>query len=200
MQSSLTAPLLLASKSPQRKALLASIGITPDLIVSADIDESYDKHEQLTPYVVRIALAKAQALNTQYPDHIILAGDTMVSAGKTFIPKAETKEEAFKYIKKMSGRKNKIASGVALILPNGKRLTKAVTSICEMTVIPDRMIEHYLEHYPDDWRERSGCFSVGGFMQLYIKHIKGSYANIIGLPTRETFNMLMGSGALKCTG
>ena len=196
MPFKLNAPLLLASKSPQRKQLLESIGIMPDVTQSADIDETPLKGEKLEEYVVRVSLDKAQALQPQFSDHIILAGDTMVAAGKTFIPKADTKEEAFKLIKKMSGRKNKISSGIAILLPNGKSLEKSVTSICEMSVIPDQMIEYYLDHYEQDWQERSGCFSVNGFMQLFIKQIKGSYANIIGLPTREAYNMLLGSGAL----
>lgn len=199
MKLHMNAPFLLGSKSPQRKSLLESIGIIPDLICAADIDESPLKNEKLIPYVTRIAMAKAKALQKTYPDHVILTGDTMVAAGKNFIPKADDKATAFKLIQKMSGRKNKIASGIALAFPDGKILSKSVLSICEMSLIPEHMIHHYLDHYPNDWQERSGCFSVNGFMQIYIKQIKGSYSNIIGLPTREVFNLLMGTGALKLT-
>ena len=89
-------PLVLASASPRRRDLLAQIGIAPDLILAADIDETPNRDEMPAAYARRMAVEKAAAAATrEIPDGAaILAGDTVVARGRMILPKTETEDEA----------------------------------------------------------------------------------------------------------
>ena len=86
--------LILASASPRRRDLLGQMGIVPDEIYPADLDETPRMSELPRPYALRLAFEKAQAVFPKYPDAVVLAADTVVACGRRILPKTETREEA----------------------------------------------------------------------------------------------------------
>ena len=89
----MAAPLILASASPRRRDLLAQMGIAPDTIAAADIDETPRKSETPNGLALRLAVEKAQAVAVRRPDAFVLAADTVVCLGRRILPKAESREE-----------------------------------------------------------------------------------------------------------
>lgn len=182
--------LILASSSPQRKDLLANIGIVPDEIIPADIDETPLKGEKPMPYVKRVALAKAEAIAAKH-DGVILAADTIVAVGTRIIGKAADAEEAKAQIRLMSGRKSTVYSGVSVIFGD-KRSLKVVETKVKMKKMTDAEIDWYVS--TNEWRGKSGSFTLMGISSAFVESIHGSHTNVIGLPSCEARNMLIGVG------
>src|SRR6185503_18488458 len=109
--------LILASASPRRLDLLARIGVVPDAVVPAEIDETPLKDELPIPYARRIAAAKAQAVAET--GALILAADTVVAAGRRILPKTESEEEARAALSLLSGRRHRVHSAVTLVDAQG---------------------------------------------------------------------------------
>src|SRR4051812_45788165 len=110
--------LILASASPRRLDLLARIGVTPDAVVPADIDESVPRGELPREHAVRLAREKAQAVATQEPDTLVLAADTVVAVGRRILPKVEDEVTLRACMKLLSGRRHRVLTGVALAIPD----------------------------------------------------------------------------------
>src|SRR5436305_1078177 len=119
--------LILASASPRRLDLLARIGIVPDAVLPAEIDETPGKGELPIPYARRMAAAKAAAVAEA--GALVLAADTVVAAGRRILPKAETEAEARAALSLLSGRRHRVHSAVSLIGADGKARHRLASSI-----------------------------------------------------------------------
>ena len=108
------ARLVLASASPRRLALLRQIGVEPDAVIAADVDESELPGELPRDYVLRVALAKAAVLRARETASLVLAADTAVACGRRILPKTEDETAARLCLELMSGRAHRVFSGVAL--------------------------------------------------------------------------------------
>src|ERR1700680_4204204 len=113
-------PLVLASASPRRAALLAQAGIKPSRIIAADIDETPRKGELPRAYALRLAVAKAEAVAKEERNALVLAADTVVACGRRILPKAETKEVVEYCLKLLSGRRHQVLTALAAMAPEGK--------------------------------------------------------------------------------
>ena len=111
--------LILASASPRRLDLLARIGVEPDAVVPADIDESVPRGELPRVHAQRLAREKAQAVAAAEPDALVLAADTVVAVGRRILPKVEDEETLRACMKLLSGRRHRVLTGVALTMPGG---------------------------------------------------------------------------------
>lgn len=184
--------LVLASASPRRVALLEQIGITPDVIDPAEIDESPLKGEAPRDMAIRLAHQKAQAVAARHPGRLVLAADTVVCCGTRILPKAEDETEARYCLKLLSGRRHRVLSGVVLVAPDGKRHERLVTT----SVIFNRLdlgdIETYIRS--GEWRGKAGGYAIQGLAAAYIRAISGSYSNVVGLPLFEVANLLKNYG------
>lgn len=189
------APLLLASASPRRLDLLKQAGIVPALVIPADIDETPQKAELPPAYAQRIAATKALKLRDSHPDHIILSADTVVGCGRRILPKAETEQQARSCLDLLSGRRHRVMTAVSIIAPDGKQITKTVTSIVQFKRLSPADIQAYIDS--GEWHGKAGGYAVQGLGALYIPFISGSYSNIVGLPLYETVNMLRAAGYRK---
>ena len=118
--------LILASASPRRFDLLAQIGVTPDAVDPADVDESALKGELPAEHARRLSAEKAAAVAARHPDALVLAGDTVVAAGRRILPKAETPGEVADCLKLLSGRRHTVTTGLCLIHPDGRRIARVV--------------------------------------------------------------------------
>jgi len=186
------AGLILASASPRRRELLAQIGIIPDRVVPAEIDEIALAKESPRKMAERLATDKARAVQPSHHDLFILASDTVVAVGRRILGKAASVEEARRYLRLLSGRRHQVYSGVALITPEGKQVSRVVAT----TVLFKRLSEEDLNSYlaDDEWRGKAGAYAIQGRAARFVKGVNGSYSNVVGLPLCETANMLQGNG------
>lgn len=186
-----TAPtLVLASASPRRRDLLAQIGITPDKIEPADIDETPDHKEHSREYAKRMARAKAAAVSA--PGSFLLAADTVVACGRRILPKAEDEATARACLRQLSGRRHRVYGGVCLVLPDGTRRERLVESAVGFKRLSEPEIEAYAA--TGEWDGKAGGYAIQGRAAEFVRFVSGSFSNIVGLPLFEVAQLLRGSG------
>lgn len=186
------APLVLASNSPRRRDLLSQIGITPDHIDPADLDETPLKNEEPHRYAERIAAEKAAVVAKRHAGSFILAADTVVSTARRILPKAEDEQTARECLKILSGRKHRVTSGIALITPDGTARSKVVTSDVTFKVMDPSEMDAYIAS--NEWHGKAGGYAIQGLAAAYIRALSGSYSNVVGLPLFEVAGWLKGHG------
>src|SRR5438477_3320417 len=120
--------LVLASASPRRLELLRQIGIVPDAVDPADIDETPRRGELPPGHVLRLAEAKARAVMPRHPGAFVLAADTVVACGRRILPKAEDAATARACLTRLSGRRHRVYGGIALVTPAGEIAMRRVLS------------------------------------------------------------------------
>jgi septum formation protein len=182
--------LILASSSPRRLDLLAQIGISPDKIVPADIDETPLKNELPTALVQRLGIAKAAAVAPDYPGAYILGCDTVVAVGRRILNKAQTEEEAQRFLTLLSGRRHRVLSGLSVIGPTGKNHHRLVSTTVAFKRLEKSEIDAYIAS--GEWRGKAGGYAVQGRAVAFVRKIIGSHSNIVGLPLFETAQLLKG--------
>jgi septum formation protein len=184
--------LVLASASPRRLELLARIGVTPDEVMPPDIDESVPRGELPRAHAERLAREKAQAIASREPDCLVLAADTVVAVGRRILPKVEDETTLRAGMKLLSGRRHRVLTGVALAIPaRGIRL-RLVETMIAMKRLSDEEIDYYASH--GEWRGKAGGYALQGYGEVYVRHIAGSYSNVVGLPLAETRVLLKSAG------
>jgi septum formation protein len=180
--------LILASASPRRLALLAQIGITPDEVIGADIDETPLTKETPRALALRLARAKAEAVEAR--DARVLAADTVVAVGRRVLPKAETEAEARACLALLSGRAHRVYTAVALKTQAGLHTRLVETRVTFKRLSPAQ-IDAYIAS--GEWKGKAGGYAAQGLAGRFITRIVGSYSSIVGLPLFETANLLEGS-------
>lgn len=193
-------PLILASGSPRRLALLEQAGIRPDKVLPADIDETPFKNELPAIYARRIAAAKALKVSGEEKGAFILSADTVVACGRRILPKTETQKEALECLELLSGRRHKVLTAVSVTSPEGKQRTKLVTSVVRFKRLSSLELKAYIAS--DEWKGKAGGYAIQGMAATLIAFISGSYSGIVGLPLYETVNLLrdMGYGRSGASG
>jgi len=184
--------LILASASPRRLDLLARIGIVPDAVLPADIDESVPRGELPREHAARLAREKAQAVAARQPDALVLAADTVVAVGRRILPKVEDEQTLRACMKLLSGRRHRVMTGVALAAPGQAMRERLVETMIAMKRLSDEEIDFYAAH--GEWRGKAGGYALQGYGEVYVRHIGGSYSNVVGLPLAETRTMLKSAG------
>jgi len=187
--------LILASQSPRRLSLLSQIGITPDAVRPADINEDPIEGEIPRDHALRLAQEKAAKVAGDNPDNIILAADTVVGVGRRILPKAETLEQAKYCLDLLSGRGHRVFTGVAVIKADGDMISRVVETRLTMKRLSPPELTAYLESC--EWEGKAGGYGIQGLAEAYIPKLIGSYSNVVGLPLFETRNLLLGAGYLK---
>jgi septum formation protein len=188
--------LVLASASPRRLDLLAQIGIVPDQVLATDIDETPHRGELPADYARRMAHEKASAAGEfGLPEGaVVLAGDTVVARGRMILPKAEAEAEARRCLDLLSGRRHRVLGGIALRLGGGRLVTRLVTSRVTMKRLTAEEIDSYIG--TGDWQGKAGGYAIQGPAAAFIRHIDGSYSNIVGFSLYDIAAMLRGNGVM----
>jgi septum formation protein len=137
--------LILASASPRRLDLLARIGVVPDAVLPADVDERVPKGELPRDHAQRLAREKAEAVAKREPDALVLAADTVVAVGRRILPKAEDEATLRQCMALLSGRRHRVLTGVALAHPGGLRL-KVVETMIAMKRLSAEEVDFYAAH------------------------------------------------------
>ena len=184
--------LVLASASPRRLDLLARIGVIPDAVAPADIDESIPKGELPRQHATRLAREKAQAVAAGETDALVLAADTVVAVGRRILPKVEDEATLRACMQLLSGRRHRVMTGVALAVPGGRIRERLVETMIAMKHLSDDEIDSYASH--GEWRGKAGGYALQGYGEVYVRHIAGSYSNVVGLPLAETRILLKSAG------
>jgi len=188
----MTHRLILASASPRRLDLLAQIGVVPDIVDPADIDETPLKGELPSPHAARLARAKAETVAARHPGAYVLAADTVVACGRRILPKAETEQEAKHCLDLLSGRRHRVLGGVCLIAPDGRRSEKLVTTQVLFGRIDAAEFQAYIDG--GEWRGKAGGYAIQGKAATFVRWLGGSHSNVVGLPLHECWAMLRGLG------
>jgi septum formation protein len=190
--------LVLASASPRRLALLQQIGIEPDALIPADIDETPKKGELPRVLASRLAAAKAAAaarIVTAHSDSkeaYTLAADTVVAVGRRILPKCERTDEATACLALLSGRAHRVYTGVTLITPKGSARHRLVETRVRFKRLSSAETDAYIAS--GEWRGKAGGYAIQGLAGAFAVKIIGSYSNIVGLPLNETMSLLVGEG------
>ncbi|WP_207482542.1 Maf family protein [Arenibaculum pallidiluteum] len=185
-------PLVLASASPRRLDLLRQIGIVPAAVDPAELDETPLPRELPGPHARRLARAKAEAVASRHPGALVLAADTVVGCGRRILPKAEAEAEARACLDLLSGRRHRVHGGVALVLPDGRRLDRLVVTTVAFKRLSQEEAEAYLAS--GEWQGKAGGYAIQGRAAALVRWIEGSYSNVVGLPLFEVAGLLRGVG------
>lgn len=173
-------PLVLASTSPQRKALLTQLALSFTVTAPLLADETLDAALDFDAALADLAVRKAKSVRTAFPDAAIIGCDTMVVVDGQPLGKPQNKEVAREMLKRLSGRQHEVKSGCALLLPDGQVFSETVTTQVQMALLPERLIEAYL--LTEESRNRAGGYAIQGRGAALIESICGSYTNVVGMP------------------
>lgn len=184
--------LVVASASPRRRDLLAQIGIVPDAVVPAEIDETPQPGEVPLVTAKRLSVLKASAVAQQEPDAFVLAADTVVAVGRRQLGKPADVGEARVFLEMLSGRRHRVYGGISLIAPGGRRSNRLSTTSVRFKRLPEADIAAYLA--TDEWQGKAGGYAIQGLAGAFVPAINGSYTNIVGLDLALTKAMLLGLG------
>jgi septum formation protein len=184
--------LILASASPRRLDLLAQIGVTPDAVDPADVDESALTGELPADHARRLSGEKAAAVAARHPGALVLSGDTVVAAGRRILPKAESEEQARACLALLSGRRHRVHSAVTLIDTDGRAHHRLSTSVVTFKRLHSDEIDAYVAS--GEWHGKAGGYAIQGRAAGLIRSLSGSHSGVVGLPLYEVRTLLIAAG------
>lgn len=184
--------LVLASASPPRRDLLAQIGLVPDEVIPADIDETPLRDEQPGPLAKRLSRAKGEAVSAANADAWVLSADTVVGLGRRILGKPEDETEARRFLDLLSGQRHKVFGGITVVAPDADPVTKLVTTSVRFKRLDASEVDRYLAG--GEWQGKAGGYAIQGRAGGFVRGLNGSYFNVVGLPLYETQSLLRGSG------
>jgi septum formation protein len=183
--------LVLASTSPRRRDLLARIGVEPKRLASPDIDERPLKGELPRDYVIRLAEAKARAVE-RAPGEIVLAGDTTVAVGRRILEKPSDEADLRRMLALLSGRRHHVWSGICVIGTDDRARVRAVDTIVAFKPLSADEIDWYVES--GEGMGKAGGYAIQGRAEVFVRFLSGSHSNVVGLPVYETRALLSSAG------
>ena len=184
--------LVLASASPRRLDLLAQVGIVPDAIDPADLDEAPLRDETPRRMALRLALAKARLVAEREPDAFVLAADTVVALGRRMMPKAANDQEVRECLTRLSGRAHRVLTGIAVIAPGGRDASRLVETRVHFKRFSNSDLDAYVAS--SEGVGKAGGYAIQGRAAALVTALQGSYSGVVGLPLYETVSLLTGLG------
>jgi len=190
--------LVLASASPRRYQLLQQIGIEPDVVLPANVDETPILTEKARAYVTRLSREKAAAAHKvvhadpALDNCYIVAADTVVSVGRRILPQTHLVDEAAQCLRLLSGRSHRVFTGVVVATPKGALRQRIVEARVRFKRLSPDEIDAYLAS--GEWRGKAGGYAIQGLAGSFVVKLIGSYSAVVGLPLYETAALLTGEG------
>lgn len=187
-------PLILASSSPRRLALLRQLGVEPARIETPEIDETPTDRERPRDHALRLAIGKRDAVLARLGpgENFVLAADTVVACGRRILPKALDRETAERCLRLLSGRRHRVYTGIAVSAPDGRHNARIVMTMVTLKRLGSNQLMHYLNG--DEWRGKAGGYAIQGRAEAFVTSINGSYSNVVGLPLQASADLLSGLG------
>lgn len=179
--------VILASESPRRREILSSIGLNY-IAHSAFVDETFDQSLSIEKAVEQIALRKAEAVLPTYPNNVIIGADTIVVVDDEVLGKPSNDEEAYRMLKRLSGRTHRVLSGVAIISKDKQELFYEETKVTFYD-LSEEMIHKYIA--TKECKDKAGAYGIQGKGCILVKEISGDYYNVVGLPIASLYRRLM---------
>ncbi len=180
--------LVLASASPRRLELLAQLGLKPDAVIPAHVDETPLRNERAGDLAARLALAKARAVAAGAGAGVVLGADTVVACGRRLLPKAEDEAAARACLERLSGRRHRVVGGVAVIGAQGRVHRRTVVTAVAFKRLTAAEIDAYLAS--GEWHGKAGGYAIQGRAAAFVRFVNGSYSNVVGLPLFEVAQVL----------
>jgi septum formation protein len=179
----MSAPLILASRSPQRRAILEQLGIAFE-VLALDVEEI----EAGEPVEVARAnaLAKASAAARLRPEVTILGVDTVVALDGEIYGKPASAAAARETLRRLSGRTHDVVSGIALLDSTNPQVAHEVTSVT-FRALDDALVARYVE--TGEWAGRAGGYAIQGQGAGLVRRIMGDYLNVVGLPVGKLLDL-----------
>ncbi len=176
--------LILASRSPQRRAILEQLGVAFS-VVPSNVEELVEgpPHE----VVAENAYRKASRVADDHPGDLVLGVDTIVSLGTRIYGKPAGAEAARATLQALSGRRHLVLSGVCLI-ENAKARTAVGSTVVEFRALDAGLLDWYLAS--EEWRERAGGYAIQGRGAALVSRIEGDYLGVVGLPVSTLLELV----------
>ena len=185
--------LILGSGSVERKELLISIGLVPDIIKKPEIDETLKPNERPVTYVKRMAEEKANAVPLEKQSFLITA-DTIVVAGSRVLSKTSDEKVAHSYLRMLSGRRHSVFTAFC-VQHNGIQNLKLVKTSLKMKLLSAKEIKDYIAC--KEWVGSAGAYRTQGRAKAFFPFISGCFSNVVGLPIPRLVSVLKGMGFFR---
>jgi nucleoside triphosphate pyrophosphatase len=186
LTSSLATPLVLASTSPQRRAILEQLGIPFD-VVAPDYEEDDPREANAEELVCRHATAKARSVAPHAGDRPILGVDTTVVLGGRIYAKPADAAGAERMLEELSGRTHAVVSGLCLLTPGWETVSAVATRVTFRELTPRELASYVAS---GEWEGRAGGYAIQGRGAAFVRRIEGDYLNIVGLPASLLVRLL----------
>ena len=188
------APLILASSSPRRLALLGQIGVTPSQVLAPDVDERPRPRELPRAHAARLAAAKVEAVRgrPEAAGAFVLGADTVVACGRRILPKTHDLDSARRCLGLLSGRRHRVYTGIAVSAPDGRLVSRLALTVVRFKRLERAELDAYLAS--GEWQGKAGGYAIQGRAEGFTVAINGSHSNVVGLPLAETLALLRGLG------
>jgi len=190
--------IVLASGSPRRLSLLGQIGLEPDALMPAEVDETPERGELPRTLAQRLAREKAEKVRGAVRDDeklkaaYIVGADTVVAVGRRILPKPDLVEEAAACLRLLSGRTHRVYTGICVVTPKNAVKARLVETRVRFKRLSSLDIDSYLDS--GEWRGKAGGYAIQGLAGSFVVKLVGSYTNVVGMPLYETAAMLGGDG------
>ena len=185
-----TSPALhLASTSPRRREILASLGLD-FTVVPVDVDETPHDDETPAAMVLRLAVAKAEAARVP-PEDVVIGSDTAVVVDGRSLGKPLDRDDCLAMLESLAGRAHTVLTGVALSGPHGTLTAMSATEVRFRDIDRDEALAYWQSGEP---RDKAGAYAIQGRGGAFVERIAGSYSGVVGLPVFETAKLLAAVG------
>jgi septum formation protein len=178
--------LILASRSPQRRAILEQLGV-PFTVVEPDVEELTEGPAE--EVAIENARRKAASVAARAVEGVVLGVDTVVCLGERIYGKPADAGEARRTLRDLSGRRHVVISGLCLIETDAARTAAAQTGV-RFRSLDEELIEWYVDG--GEWRERAGGYAIQGRGAALVAAIEGDYLNVVGLPVTTLLELAPG--------
>lgn len=168
--------LILASRSPQRRAILEQLGIRFEIV---DVDVEEIGAGEAVEVARENALRKARAGAAARPGQTVLGVDTVVALDGEIFGKPASATDAERTLKRLSGRTHEVVSGLALLVPGNTQVVHEATKVT-FRALPDELVSTYVK--TGEWRGRAGGYAIQEHGAALVRAISGDYLNVVGLP------------------
>lgn len=181
--------LILASKSPRRRELLEQIGLSIKIIPS-NIDENRITIKEPEKFVKELSFLKAESIADLHSESWVLGADTIVVVQDQILGKPQSKEDAIKMLSKLNNREHSVYTAFCIINQKANIIIKkAIETRVNFKSLSDSEITWYVE--TKEPFDKAGAYAIQGIGAFLVKHISGSYSNVVGLPVCEVVETLM---------
>jgi len=187
--------IILASESTRRVDILRTLGISFS-IIPPNIDERRKKDEPPKDFVLRMSYEKAGKVGNLFPDKWVIGADTVVVLKGKILGKPKNDRDAFNMLKILSGKWHKVITGYCVLNVSRNIIYRdAVETKVYVRDLSDDEIKRYIK--TSEPFDKAGSYAVQGRGGYMVKEIKGSYANVVGLPICEVAEALLSLGVLS---